>query len=157
MWALAAASVVAGLGMAAATFRERKADAARLTAKLSDVRELQRMQAIAAERRQMVALFEGLEKTHPEPVADLLKSALPDASPEIRERESPPPPAGWTARRLEVSFASIPLSKLADFIVLAEGKRPPWRVVECTIKAVPQPADCGQVKLLLEALEKGRP
>lgn len=154
LWGTAAVALAAGVGLTAGTLRERGAIAARLARKLADLSALQTLQAQGERHERMVAAFEGLENPHPESLPELVKSAFPGETAEVRGQEPKPVIPGWTARRAEVNFSNVRYDRLAEFIAMLESKRPPWRVMECAIRASRQGGDVGQVRLALESLDK---
>ena len=105
-------------------------------------------------RTSSIRVYEGLQDPHPMPMAQLLANALPEEKYESRELQSAPTIPGWTLRRVEVSFQSMDLHKLAVLLVAAENCRPPWRVAELAITALGDNGRSGQVRLIAEALDK---
>ena len=84
-----------------------------------------------------------------------MSASLPGTPPACREREAVPLAGGWTLRRVEVLFEDIDLVRLPDFLHAAETQRPPWRLAECALSALPQSEGRGRATLVLEAIGKG--
>ena len=153
LWLTAAVSVVTGIALTASDLRQRESTFVRLDRKLAALNQLEDMEASAARRRQMVTVY-GKAPAHPSRLEDLVKSELAGPAAEVREQ---PPTAllpGWTLRRAEVLFSEIQLSAMADFAARVEKQRPPWRVVEVSIRASPKAGNYAQVQLILESLER---
>ena len=156
LWGAAAIAVIAGAGLTAGSLSQSRTVFQRLDRKRVDVERLEAMQNEMTRRRAMVARFAELKRVAPAPIADLVKSVIPDSAPEIHEPPPQPVVPGWSAQRAEISFAGVSLDRLARFIVQAESQRPPWRVVECAIRAPAPPGDTAPVRLVVEALERAK-
>ncbi len=99
--------------------------------------------------------FEALERHEPVSLSNVAGASLPGTPPACREREAVPLAGGWTLRRVEVLFEDIDLVRLPDFLHAAETQRPPWRLAECALSALPQSEGRGRATLVLEAIGKG--
>ena len=154
VWIAAAVSVAAAvlLGIrTAASLREKTGrlnEYCKLAGKLDDLeRKTER-------RTASIKAYEELKDPHPMPMAQLLVNALPEEKYETRELQSAPTIPGWTLRRVEVSFQSMELRKMAVLLAAAGNCRPPWRFAELAITALGDNGSSGQVRLVAEALDK---
>ena len=154
LWTAAALSLIIGIGMAirsAANIRDKRRilqTYAELSLKLDEER------AVARRNQEAVAFFRELPDPHPTPVAQMLKESFPGEEYEMVERRSPGTIEGWAVRRVEVSFGSVQLSRLAGFLTETAPGRPPWRVTTCAIRSLDPNGGSGQVTLILEALDR---
>lgn len=151
---IAAAAVVAGLAWSAATLAGRPAVAARLDRRASELRQLREMADESARRRAMVTALDRFAGAASVSVSTLAENALPGLAADIRTREPEPAGPGWRARRVDVDLSGIPFERAAAFMSEAERCRPPWRVIECVVRASRQGDGQGQIRLVLESLER---
>ena len=118
--------------------------------------ELLALQARLARGQSALAAFNTLADAAPADPARLAAEALDGATPRQREMGFTSLADGWTARRIELEWAEIPLDKAWTFLVRAESNRPPWRLAEYRFTAEPGRPGSGRLAVVLEALEKAR-
>ena len=156
LWIAAVATVAAGIGMTAASYRQRDAAALKLKRKAGDLRELQALQATADYRRQVVGFLETAASGHPRPIGDLARAVLTNETVEIRESEAAGVLPGWSVKRTEASFPGADLARVAEFLAAAEMQRPPWRLVEISVRAARGADNRAQVRVIMESLDRTR-
>lgn len=102
------------------------------------------------------SLFEALPVKRASALEQLASGVFREAkSPEIQEQETIAV-GEWFLKRYEVSFPDAPLAHVLEFASLAEAQRPPWRLVQCEIRASSRTSGTGHVTLVFESLEKSR-
>ena len=122
--------------------------------KVADVDQLLSIQRDRANDLAAVDAFDQLPNKAPPALPDLAAAIWPNNQPSIHSRETRPASAGWSVRRVEVSFDSVRLADLSRFLVKAEEARPPWRLVEFNATAVEPSSASARTYVVLEALEK---
>ena len=155
-WGAAVAAVLIGLSMAGQSLLSLKPTTARLQRRLADLRQLRAMQATLAGHHNAIEAFEKIGAAYPVPLSGLVQTVLPDEAAEVRPHDPAPLIPGWTLNRAEVVFQSVRLERAAELIAKAESQRPPWRVAECVITSIREGDGRGQVKLVLESIEKAK-
>jgi len=125
-----------------------------LRQKMDALAELQALAELARDDDSAKAAFDRLPKTRPVPLGELIETSLPDARPQVRQRQKREITDGWFALQVEVVLNEVSLAKLAPFLHRAETQRPPWRLEACSIVASKSGAGTGRVTLLMEALSK---
>ena len=152
-WAAAIVAVV-GLVMTAQSVSRRAEVARRLSRKAADLGALQALQHTVQRQRAILADFEQRGGQRPVPLNTVLKTVWADLTPELKEQDVALSVPGWTARRVSVTLTDVEYDGLARFFQLAEAQRPPWCLVECSVRASPQAGRAAQADLVLEAIER---
>jgi hypothetical protein len=152
-WA-AALAVAAGAVWTVSTLASRGATAARLDRRAAELQHLRAMESESVRRRAMIAALDRTGGGAPISVSTLVQNVLPGLSADVRAREPEAAASGWRARRVDVDLAGVPFERAAAFMSEAERCQPPWRVIECSVRASRQGEGLGQVRLVLESLEK---
>jgi hypothetical protein len=156
--ACALAVFLAGILASVAAIRQNLDLRGKIRSKIETLAQLVAMKQTRDRHQAALRVFEGLSNASPVSLASLGRVTITNVTPEIRERESRNLTAGWTLRQMEVVFSEINLGQVPGFLQAAEGQRPPWRLVECTLASSRQADGLGRVVLILEAVEKsGKP
>ena len=122
--------------------------------KVADVDQLLSIQRDRANDLAAIHMFDQLPNQTPPALTDLAAAIWPNSQPSIHSRETRPASAGWSVRRVEVSFDRVKLTELSRFLAKAEEARPPWRLVEFNATALEQSSASARTSVVLEALEK---
>ena len=96
--------------------------------------------------------YAGMDRKRAVPLADLVRSALPDSHVDVRPRDSAPLADGWSLRSADVTLDDASFADAGKLMVEAARVRPPWRVVECSVTPGARPG-AGRVSLMMEAIE----
>ena len=123
-----------------------------LQRKAADLHTIVGYQRTLEEHRDAVRMFEALPDKRPTPLVSLVREQIPDAAKEVRRRDARPAADNWQAQRWEVDLDNIPLNQLGVLLAGLESERPPWRLIEASIRAADRDADRARVTLLLEGL-----
>jgi hypothetical protein len=150
----AGAACLAAAALTLQSIYTAPATARRLRRKAADLELLRGLAADQVRNAAAIAMFEALPSKTPPPLGELVNTAVPGARYNLRLKESRPAQAGWSVRSIEISFEELKLSDLATFLERAENKRPPWRLVECSLTASGESPGRGRAVLVLEGLEK---
>jgi hypothetical protein len=153
---LSALTLAAGVFLFWNTVTHHKNDHRHLARKTSDLEALYEVERSLAGERTALRTFEALPNATVQPLDEILQSSLPNTKPTLRSGDQRPLVQGWAARQMELSFATIALQDLGNFLKKAEAIRPPWRLQECTIVASDDAPGSGRVTLVMEVLEKSR-
>ncbi len=140
-----------GTGQAQHAFRQR------MDRRLQDLERLQQLRQAQARPLQVRAALEALPQGVPPELNRLLAEYGPDATADVRRRDTVSVGTGWQARRWEVHFDSVDLHALADWLRVLEQQRPPWRLIEGEWHSSDHPAGYARVTLILEGLHQTTP
>lgn len=151
----ALAVFLAGMLSSIAAIRANTIVSQQIRDKIETLAQLTAIKQTRDRHQAALRAFEGLSNAVPVPLANLCRSAVTNATPEIRDRESRNLAAGWTLRQVEVVFSELNLSQAPDLLLATEAQRPPWRLTECAIASSRQADGLGRVVLVLEAVGKG--
>ncbi|MBP7829360.1 MAG: hypothetical protein KA248_05540 [Kiritimatiellae bacterium] len=151
-----AALFLLGLLLAARAAWQTRPVAEQIRAKLSDLDQLRALQAGRAREEQAVSFFENMSGHAPVPLRETVGRLLPGFPSAVRVGEDRPAASGWVVRQAEIGLDPVPFTEIGRLLaeLQGDGTRPPWRLVECQIKAAEQGAGQGRVTLGMQALEK---
>lgn len=151
----ALAVFLAGVVSSIAALRANAVISQKIRNKIETLSQLAAIKQTRDHHQAALRVFEGMSNALPVSLANLSRTAVTNATPEIRERESRNLAAGWILRQVEVVFSELNLSQVPDFLLATEAQRPPWRLAECAISSSRQADGLGRVVLVLEAAGKG--
>jgi len=117
------------------------------------------MRAESSSWNEAMKKFCSLSEKAPDNLSSLIKQAAPEVSAgDIKNipMESVP---GWIFHRKEVTFNEIAVSDMITLIRKTEisaqtGTRPPWRLVKCSMRAIPGKPGIVRSTLLFQAIER---
>ncbi len=123
--------------------------------------DLRALADLARESRELDPYFAALAAatgSPPESPVAILKRVAPGApAPTIAAGTSEPLEGGWTFRRMEVSFADVPVDSFAAFLSACASARPPWRAAQVRIQALDPGSTRARVAMTLEGVEAAAP
>ena len=151
---VALAALLTGLVTASRATRDIRAAARHIGDKIERLRELQRIRDGNTASPGALAAFESLPVQQPPDLDAMCRTLLPGVDLEVSTEVPVSAGNGWLLRRAALTIEDVPLETLAGFIERAASERPPWRVRDCLIEAVPGAPGHGRVTLALEALHK---
>ena len=91
----------------------------------------------------------------PAPLPDLVAQILPDAKPEVREKDPLNVEGSLSLRSVELGFGNMPLPALSRLLNDAATQQPPWQMAECSITPSEREPGMGRVTLVFDTLQKG--
>lgn len=156
LWIAAAVSVAAGLALSLRTSVHMKDYTARTAAYTRWAKQLRDREDRAGLGAAALAAYERLTVKQAVPIEGVLSNSVPDQRYQLRQIGAESVEGGWTARRVEISFADADLAEVGEFLTMAESNMPPWRLVECSIDGLGEAGGRGSAVLLLEVIEKGQ-
>lgn len=121
---------------------------------LTTLDDLARIRASLVDDEAAILRYEHLPETRPTDLAALAGRTAPGVAVDIQRREHKELGQGWVRNRMHVVFNQIALPDLGRFIDSAEQQRPPWRLVECQIKAHPSVEGAAVATLLVEGVQQ---
>ena len=118
-------------------------------------RELVRLQYELDALEQAYVMWSRLDRARLTPLENILRRVASDLPmPELTERGTEPLSEGWQLRRVEAVFPDIPLTEVSRFLMLCAEERPPWKPTRMQVTASPSGRGYGQVRLILEGIER---
>jgi hypothetical protein len=155
---LAAVAAAAGFAGAAWAIRVVPARLRLIERKEADLRALVDLERESRALDPYFAALAAATGGPPESPAAILQQAAPGApAPTIAAGTSEPLEGGWTFRRMEVSFADVPVDSFAAFLSACASARPPWRAAQVRIQALDPGSTRARVALTLEGVEGAAP
>lgn len=143
-----------GIILTAASARQAASLEQSLWSRAAVVAKLQAMKLTQNRYTAAVRTFETLSNAVPVSLSGLAAASVTNTIPDIRELETRPLERGWTLTRAEVIFNDLHLDQLPAFLRVAESRRPPWRLTECSLTASTRADGYGRVVLIMEAIGK---
>ena len=150
----AGVACAAGLYLSYRSWRVTADTTRHLRAKFERLDELRRL---GGEGERANAARAALEMVSPGTPPDLQRVAdrlLADTEVDIQEGAPAPASDTWRVRQAVVRVHDVPMGTLGRFLAAVEGERPPWRLRECSITALPDRPGRVLADLALEALER---
>lgn len=155
LWAAAGALLATGALLSVATVRAGADARARLEKRRAELARLGALEARAQSydaARQAVAAALPADG-RPMDLNALLSVQNPPLRPEETSEKRDALGDGWSRVRRSLTFGSAPIASVMTFVRAAESARPRWRVVQCTVSALPASGGAGRVALELESLQ----
>lgn len=118
--------------------------------RLHRVLELQERHGNIGDR---IQAFAAAERTLPAAIRAVIGNMMPDERVNVVDVEPRSVGKGVLLQRTDVQFEGVDLTMLGALIERLEGYDPPWRLRECTLRAVGGQPGHAQAKLVFEALE----
>jgi hypothetical protein len=155
LWLIGTATLVAivGVTLTITSIADASERVQRMQRKAEQIRTLRDYEQASRQRGARQAMVDGFRARPGVSLPALARELIPEATAEVRERDSTPAMTGWVLRQADVTFSELPLHRIADFIESAEAGRPPWRLTSCTMRASPQTPGRGHVTLSFELLQ----
>lgn len=124
--------------------------------KLEDLNQMRQLQAARGHEDRAVAFFDRMPEHAPVPLKEILGRLFPGIPSSVQSREESEAVSGWTIRPADIRLDMAPLADIGRLLaeLQGDGRRPPWQLVECQIKAAEQAPGYGAVTLGVRALEK---
>lgn len=89
----------------------------------------------------------------PETPAEMLRRVAPGApAPAMAGGAVEPLDGPWSLRRVELSFADVPIDSVAAFLAACEGARPRWRASNLRIQSIDPGGTRARVSLGIEGI-----
>jgi hypothetical protein len=131
---LLAALVAAGFGLDTARWLDRARERV-----VGHRKALQTLNEVMAEYQPIEAALNRLDAGvsaggSTSPLEAMLKTALPSANP-ANENLGAVDVGAWMVEQREISLTSVSFAEAMQFVDEAESASPPWRLVECTLRA----------------------
>ena len=88
------------------------------------------------------------------PLSAIASATVTGAVAQIRDIDSRALGRGWNAKRMEIKFNEANLNAIAEFLLSAENRQPPWRLAECVIAGSPKADGFGSATLIMETVTR---
>ena len=155
IWALAIAVLLMGFTVAGRSFRLIRETTRLLDKKQADIETLRSLDrrvrpGEVARRRFEEMAVDPAAVSLDDLAARVMAGVHIDDSRTMTDAIEP----GWNVRRVEWTLHHVPFDPLMTFVREAEAQRPPWRLVECTLRASSASPGAGQAVIMLETVER---
>lgn len=117
---------------------------------------MEQVRALAASSgnpQERLQAFAASGKTLPGAVKAMLMNHMPGQEAQVEEAEPRPLGAGVVLRSTSLRFEDADLQQLAAFLERLETYDPPWKIVACSVLALPGKPGRASATLTVEAME----
>jgi hypothetical protein len=144
--------LIVGLGWSVLTVQQLDRTGQQLDRKQQELQTLTAIEARLAKPKAAFRLVERIGASGPVELQNLLRTQFPGQRLEARWREEREAAAGWRTVVMEVEANRISAVELSRLLNITENQQPPWRLVECEVRALDSSPETLDALLIFEGL-----
>lgn len=154
LWIAVVVALLIGTVLTVQNFTEFPKQKGWVDAKLSALREIESLAGSTRDIDAARTALEALPSKKSRQLSEIVNAALPSVKSEIERGHLEPALDGWSIRRANIVFEKVPAVGVAQFMDAVYAQRPPWRVVDCSVQALPNAPGMVRATFALEGLER---
>jgi hypothetical protein len=144
--------LLVGLVWSSITVQQLERTGEQLDRKQQDLQTLTALEARLSKPKAALQLMERTGASGPVDLQNLLRTQFPGQRLEARWREEREAAGGWRTVVMEVEANRISAVEVSRLLNITENQQPPWRLVECEVRALDASPETLDALLIFEGL-----